>query len=65
MTEHKRAVYFATENRNKYREAARIAASFGVVMKHLNLEKKEIQSEKLTDITPTQPSTPQNRHAES
>jgi len=50
LTEHKRTVYFATENRNKYIEAARIAASFGVTMKHLNLEKKEIQSQELTDI---------------
>jgi len=50
LTEHRRAVYFATENRNKYREAARIAASFGIVLKHLNLEKREIQSQKLTDI---------------
>ena len=50
MTEPKRRVYFATENRNKYIEAARIAAAFGIIMKHLNLQKKEIQSRKLTEI---------------
>ena len=50
MTEPKRTVYFATENRNKYVEAARISALFGVTLKHLNVEKKEIQSQKLTEI---------------
>ena len=50
MTEPKRTVYFATENRNKYAEAARIAASFGLVMKHLKLRKEEIQSQNLSDI---------------
>lgn len=50
MREDKRSVYFATGNRNKYLEAARIAAAFGVVLKYLNLEKREIQSEKLTAI---------------
>jgi XTP/dITP diphosphohydrolase len=50
LTERRRTVYFATENRNKYSEAARIAASLGVVLKHLKVEKKEIQSQKLTDI---------------
>jgi XTP/dITP diphosphohydrolase len=50
LTEPKRAVYFVTENRNKYVEAARIAASFGVIMRHLKLRKQEIQSQKLSDI---------------
>ena len=45
-----RTVYFATGNKHKYLEAARIASSLGVSLKHLNLEKQEIQSQNLTDI---------------
>jgi XTP/dITP diphosphohydrolase len=43
-------VYFATQNKNKYLEAARITAAFGVDLKHLSIEKQEVQSEKLTEI---------------
>ena len=50
MKEHRRRVYFATGNSNKYLEAARIATSFGIRLEHLNLEKQEIQAENLVDI---------------
>lgn len=50
MRELRRSVYFATRNKNKYLEAARIANAFGVVLKHLSLEKQEIQSQSLTEI---------------
>lgn len=50
MRERRQTVYFATGNKNKYLEATRIAAAFGIVLKHLNIEKREIQSEKLAEI---------------
>ena len=50
MTEPKRTVYFTTENKNKFLEAARIASSFQVNLKHLNWKKLEIQSQSLTEI---------------
>jgi XTP/dITP diphosphohydrolase len=50
LKERKQTVYFATGNKNKYLEASSIAAAFGVVLKQLDIEKKEIQSEKLADI---------------
>jgi XTP/dITP diphosphohydrolase len=46
----KRAVYFATSNKGKYAEAAILAADFGITLKHLNVEKLEIQSDKLADV---------------
>jgi XTP/dITP diphosphohydrolase len=50
LREHSQAVYFATGNKNKYLEAARIADAFGVSLRHLNVEKCEIQSRNLTEI---------------
>jgi XTP/dITP diphosphohydrolase len=50
LTEPNRTAYFATGNRNKYLEAARIAASFQVNLKYLNWEKLEIQSQSLAEI---------------
>ena len=43
-------IYFATGNRAKYLEAARIASSFGINLKHLKLAKREIQSNRLSEI---------------
>jgi XTP/dITP diphosphohydrolase len=43
-------VYFATGNKHKYLEAARIASPFGVNLRHLRFEKLEIQSQNLIDI---------------
>jgi XTP/dITP diphosphohydrolase len=45
-----RTVYFATGNRNKYHEAAGVAAAFGVILKHMKMKKKEIQSDSLAEI---------------
>ncbi len=50
LREHNRTVFFATGNRNKYIEAVRITAPLGIALKHLNIEKREIQSEKLAEI---------------
>jgi XTP/dITP diphosphohydrolase len=50
LKEAKRSVYFATGNRGKYLEAVRIASAHGVVLKHLRLQKQEIQSEQITEI---------------
>ena len=50
LREAKRTVYFATGNRGKYIEAVRIASAHGVALKHLRLQKQEIQSEHITDI---------------
>lgn len=50
MREPDRTVYFATSNRGKFTEAALLAAKFGVQLKHLNVEKLEIQADKLTEI---------------
>lgn len=50
MREANRTVYFATSNKGKYAEAAMLAANFGVRLKHLNVEKLEIQADKLTDV---------------
>jgi XTP/dITP diphosphohydrolase len=50
LREPRRSVYFTTGNESKYLEASRIAAAFGVVLKHLRLEKQEIQSQSLTEI---------------
>jgi XTP/dITP diphosphohydrolase len=50
LREHSEGVYFATGNKNKYLEAARVADAFGVALKHLNIEKCEIQSRNLTEI---------------
>ena len=50
LRELERTVYFATENRNKYDEAARVAAAFGMILKHMEMKKKEIQSESLAEI---------------
>ncbi len=50
LKEPKRTLFFATANRNKYIEAVRITEPLGIALKHLNLEKREIQSEKLAEI---------------
>jgi XTP/dITP diphosphohydrolase len=50
LKELKESVYFATKNRSKYLEVVGIASSFGIDLKHLNIEKLEIQSEKLNEI---------------
>jgi XTP/dITP diphosphohydrolase len=50
LREADRSVYFATENRSKYLEASRVADAFGIRLKHLRLEKREIQSERLSNI---------------
>jgi XTP/dITP diphosphohydrolase len=43
-------VYFATTNRGKFIEAAQVALRFGIKLKHLRIEKLEIQSNDLTAI---------------
>jgi len=50
LREPDRTVYFATSNRGKFTEAALLAAKFGVQLKRLNVEKLEIQADKLTEI---------------
>jgi len=50
LKEHSRTIYFATGNRGKYIEAVRIAAGYGIHLKHLRFEKEEIQSDDLTEI---------------
>jgi len=43
-------VFFMTENKGKYIEAARIATEFGIRLKQVNRRKIEIQSDDLKDI---------------
>ena len=43
-------LHFATGNREKYAEAARIASPFGIRLKHLKWNKFEIQSDRVQDI---------------
>lgn len=50
MKEANQTIYFATKNRNKYREAARIVSPYGIELKYLSLEKEEIQADNLADI---------------
>ena len=50
MKEHKRIVYFATKNKGKYAEAAKIASEYGVQLAHLSLEKHELQDDDLSKI---------------
>jgi len=50
LKEVSRTVYFATENKAKYHEAARIASNFGIKLKHLEVVKQEIQADNLTQI---------------
>jgi XTP/dITP diphosphohydrolase len=45
-----RTVYFATENKGKYTEVARIATEFQVRLKQLRRGKMEIQSDDLREI---------------
>lgn len=50
MTEHNPTIYFATGNKGKFVEASHIAKIFGITLKHLKIEKIEIQSDELEDI---------------
>jgi XTP/dITP diphosphohydrolase len=50
LRESSHSVYFATGNKSKYLEAKRIADAFGVDLRHLKVEKCEIQSRNLTEI---------------
>jgi XTP/dITP diphosphohydrolase len=50
LRERKPSVYFTTANKNKFLEAVRIASAQGVVLKHLRIEKLEIQSQNLSAI---------------
>jgi len=43
-------VQFATKNKDKYNEAARVAATHGIELVHLSLEKYEIQADDLAKI---------------
>lgn len=45
-----RTVSFATRNKAKYKEAARIASAFGIQLRHLNIAKQELQADELTEI---------------
>lgn len=50
LTEHKLTVHFATTNKNKFEEAARIVAIYGIQLRLLTLKKHEIQSDSLAEI---------------
>lgn len=50
MTGHNPTVYFATGNKDKFTEAAQVASRFGIELKHLRIEKREIQSNNLAEI---------------
>jgi XTP/dITP diphosphohydrolase len=50
LREHSCIVYFATTNRGKFREAARITTQYGINLKQLRHEKQEIQSNDLEEI---------------
>jgi XTP/dITP diphosphohydrolase len=43
-------IQFATKNKDKYDEAARVAARYGIELVHLSLEKYEIQADELAKI---------------
>jgi XTP/dITP diphosphohydrolase len=43
-------VYFATGNKGKFIEAADVAARFGITLKHMRIDKLEIQSNDLAEI---------------
>ena len=45
-----RTVWMATNNRHKYREARQVLSEFGVDLKHLKIERAEIQADDLTTI---------------
>jgi XTP/dITP diphosphohydrolase len=45
-----RLVYFATANKGKYLEVAKIASGFGIILKQLKRGKMEIQSDELEEI---------------
>ncbi len=45
-----RTIFFATHNRGKFVEAAQITARFGIKLRHLRIEKQEIQSNDLREI---------------
>jgi XTP/dITP diphosphohydrolase len=50
LKEHKPIVYFATKNKGKYVEAARIASEYGIQLAHLSLDKHEVQDDELLKI---------------
>ncbi len=50
LKEPSRTVYFATHNKGKFIEAAKITSRFGIHLKHLRFEKQEIQSNDLAEI---------------
>lgn len=50
MREVRRSVYFVTQNKGKFREAAQVTAAFGISLKQLNTAKLEIQADRLTDV---------------
>jgi XTP/dITP diphosphohydrolase len=50
LKELKGVVHFATTNRGKFDEAAKIVHPFGIHLKHLKLEKYEVQSDNLVEI---------------
>jgi len=50
LTGHNATVYFATGNKGKFIEAADVAARFGITLKHMRIEKLEIQSNNLAEI---------------
>jgi XTP/dITP diphosphohydrolase len=51
LREREATVYFATGNRVKYIEAAQLASIFGISLKRLTIDKLEIQSDDLQDIS--------------
>ena len=50
LTGHNPTVYFATGNKGKFIEAADVAARFGITLKHMRIDKLEIQSNNLAEI---------------
>ena len=48
--ERRPVVYFSTGNTHKYHEAARVANGYNIDLKHLRIQKQEIQSDDLAEI---------------
>ena|SRR5208282_169317 len=53
LIERDSAVYFATTNKHKFKEASSIVTPYGIRLKRLDLEKHEIQANSLTTIVNT------------
>ena len=50
MKEPSRSIYFATDNKGKFIEAAKVTSRFGINLTQMRFEKQEIQSNDLAEI---------------